>query len=166
MVWNIFYVVICKFLWSVSSSVCLYLIHLSYSTAIFHEYLRCLYTISQRFSAYINNIYMVCSTIISGISISSSTPSLNTLFTDCHKWYMSRFFKQHYFIVLLILYLFIYLFVFFIFGFYFLISAFIELTYIVGAQLVIPIWMTTNEANTEKETELVTAKVKISKCLT
>ena len=62
--------------------------------------------------------------------------------------------------------LFIYLFVFFIFGFYFLISAFIALTYIVGAQLVIPIWMTTNEANTEKETELVTAKVKISKCLT
>ena len=88
----------------------LYLIHLSYSTAIFHEYLRCLYTISQRFSAYINNIYMVCSTIISGISISSSTPSLNTLFTDCHKWYMSRFFKQHYFIVLLVLYLFSYLF--------------------------------------------------------
>lgn len=110
MVWNIFYVVICKFLWSASSSVCLYLIHLSYSTAIFHEYLRCLYTISQRFSAYINNIYMVCSTIISGISISSSTPSLNTLFTDCHKWYMSRFFKQHYFIVLLVLYLFSYLF--------------------------------------------------------
>ena len=110
MVWNIFYVVICKFLWSASSSVCLYLIHLFYSTAIFHEYLRCLYTISQRFSAYVNNIYMVCSTIISGISISSSTPSLNTLFTDCHKWYMSRFFKQHYFIMLLVLYLFIYLF--------------------------------------------------------
>ena len=150
----------------------MFFIQPQYSITIYY----CLYTISFiRFSAFVNHIYVVYSTKVSGFFIYSfvSLYSLNILFTETNlSWLMQELIKVLE-IRILIVFNFVFasntilsyfFFFFLIIHLYFWISGVVAQIFNHNAELVTHTEILTDKANAEIETQLLAARMKRRKC--